>query len=327
MKRSRENSRARLKFGLVIAFLAGLGILATRRPEPATVPVPEAAASSPSPVPAVAEPVLPDTSPVAVILDPESFSYEAAIRDLASMSTALDAREQRALLREIEEGMPVAVRSGLEEAALHHLANDCVFVLLRQEEPLPELAPVLIAQARDDAADPVLRDYAVQALGEWLERPRTRDAAPEGVPSTVVEALFGFVYEDASLLAGTALLSLDRVASLPDSLRPEDLVSSVLLEAAVRSVILDESAAPASRASALLIGQRHDATGVTEFARSLLADTGETVTIRAAAATVLGSAGDWPTDRPLLEPLADPADSSRLGFASRAALARLKPRS
>jgi len=321
----RNPDRPRAKRALILAMfavLALLGILASPRKGDRV-----ASPSTPDPVPPsaprpVLAPVLPAGSPVAALLDPARFSHGRAVRDLAALSRSLDPAEQRALLREVEARMSASAAGGLKAGHVHHVFNDMVSALLRQEEPLPELAPALVAIARDTTADPVLRDYAVQALGEWLEWPRTRDSAPDGTPAIVVETLFGLAYDRGSALSGTALLSLDRVASLPDSRRPEGLVRPALLEAALRSVASDPDADPGSRASALLAGQRHGATGIADFARPILSDAGLPGVLRAAAATVLGAAGDRPEDRALLESLADPADNSRLAFASRAALAK-----
>ena len=235
------------------------------------------------------KPVLPPlTRATAALVSGTPESRRTALRALGRDLPEGDVAALLGLLRAPEE----AFSDALAPEESHALRNDILDILLKQAAMPAALPRVLVATARDRAGqDEVWRNYCVQGLGDCALR------LPEGsaARAEVLEDLASFLPETGGSLAGTALLGLDR-ASAPGAALPA--------EAAAR-LALDAAASPESRTAGLLVAAGCGVAGVVPEAR-VLAQIGETLPLRLAAASALGALGEA-QDLELLLSLAETA--------------------
>jgi hypothetical protein len=137
---------------------------------------------------------------------------------------------------------------------LYVLVNEIMKQLRQQQDHAPEFGEILAAIVRDKKIDPVIRDYAVQHLGEWC-LVNELDADIEAV---LHEALA----ETRSSIAGTALIALAKVDS------EASLIPPASVDAAAIELATDSSANAGSRATAIAICGTRGLTNALPAARS-----------------------------------------------------------
>ncbi|HMP90395.1 MAG TPA: hypothetical protein PJ991_09345 [Kiritimatiellia bacterium] len=164
------------------------------------------------------------------------------------------------------------------------LVNDVMKTLRLQQDDTLALSEVFSAVYADQAEDVVIRDYALQHLGSWLERPVYDEAG--------VFVLWQAVQERESTLAGTAILSLMRVA------RVHPYVDLAAVADAAERMAGDPRIATASRITALSLSAELGGTGVLSTARGIARDS-RIVGLQAAAVSLVGKLGNR-NDLPLL---------------------------
>ncbi len=158
----------------------------------------------------------------------------------------------------------------------HVLVNDIMEKLRQQADGAPELGPVLAAVFYNSAQDMVVRDYAIQHLGNWFER------WPSNQQMEAV--LWKALGETQGTIAGAALLSLHRVSQTH-----AELDAHRLLGEATR-VALDETTGIPSRITALGIASAYGANEVLPVARRLVVES-KSIALQIAAIGAIGELG------------------------------------
>lgn len=194
----------------------------------------------------------------------------------------------------------------LELAEYAALRNELANLLRLQRKPVPGLADEFARMYRDEAYDPVWRDYCIQHLG-LVKDPDSKDVRDE--------TLRLILSDSRHLASGTALIALTH---MPDP--PDDMDAATLALAFV-----SQSETPDSvKATALPIAVNAYPVETARYARPILADTSANMLQKVACIGVLGAVGA-PEDRDLLTRLAASHDQ-RLAKAAKQALNRLEKR-
>lgn len=174
----------------------------------------------------------------------------------------------------------------MAEAAIR---NAVINRLKESSQSAPRLIETLLAVYNDrQGQHAVMRDYAVQHMASWFEElTAARDPAASEVDrrkARLLETLWGAVDEIDTSIAGTALLSLDRIRRATP-----DFPLNRLEEAALR-VAEDDGASAMAHLSALRICSRLKVRDVLPIA-ARLGQSGETPAIRRAALATLNDLG------------------------------------
>lgn len=255
--------------------------------------------------------------------DITSQQYGEAIR---AAGTELSFEQQRALVQWILGSKPEKIA----DFHWHWLVNDTLDLLLHQRQPLPETTEVMVALFEEPGRDPVLRDYAVQHMVDWLEpvslsEPYERDPAKR---AALLEAMLKAASMPMESLSGTGLLALHTA----DQRRAQS--------AAGREVFRDEPAPEAreidrialglskaanvsiqARITAFQVAAQRGLTGALQEARQIAASPQQPTSLRLSAIAYLGAVGTG-SDARLLQALPDAAEE-RIGKAVSPAVARL----
>jgi hypothetical protein len=309
-----------MKPGRVIATLtAVLATLAAagcgKAPAPPGEAAPSDAPLAPAPVPAVAAPPAASARPPlsgsvrTVVAAAGDVDIAARIAALRATGNQLTPDDQAALLSFLETTGPVP---GLNLESTRWLKNDVMSLLAAQQQPSPKLAETLLRVYRDPNQDVVLRDYAVQHLGEWLRR------EPEALRRAEIETtLWDAVNGREGAIGGTALIALSRLA---ESGRMEP-ASRERLAGAALGLAQEGEVSAAVRATALQICARQTLSAALPLARQLAATEGD-LSLRLSAVAALGRLGGT-NDLDLLAQMAA-GPEPRLQPAATAALKQLK---
>ena len=167
--------------------------------------------------------------------------------------------------------------AGMNRAYEHQLVHNVLAWLRRHAEPDGTLTALLRDLYLDQRQDDVIRDYAIQHLGEW--HPRARDK------SEVEEVLWLAVSDRAGTIAGTALLALAR------QVIADDQKSRMRFMDAATDIVRDPTTSVSSRATALRLAGRHGIDDVREDARYWAAHDVAPF-LQMAAVRTLGDIGD-----------------------------------
>lgn len=169
------------------------------------------------------------------------------------------------------------------------LVNEIMKKLRQQQDHAPEFGDVLSAVYRDRNQDSVVRDYALQHLGEWCLL-NDWDVQWESV---FLEALS----ESDASIAGTSLVALDKL----DVEWPE--LSPAMVEDAALVLASDESANKGSRAVALAVCGARGITNALPVARKSAQEV--SIPLRLASIAYVGSYGQVEDQAWLVEITAD----------------------
>jgi len=169
------------------------------------------------------------------------------------------------------------------------LVNDIMKKLRHHADGAPDLGYVLEEIYRNSAGDAVIRDYAIQHLGSWLERQPYSEKA--------LAVMWDAAQEETTATAGTALLSLHRIGRAHPDLDMKKLGETAEL------IARDPNAAVAARVTALGLAATLDTASILPTARQIAAGK-TTVALQAAAVSILGDRGSL-SDLQLLRSLQD----------------------
>jgi len=198
--------------------------------------------------------------------------------------------------------------------------NDALDVLLKQEKLPDGLGSRLVEMYRDKEHDDVWRDYCVQYFAEYYKQkwPDSANVEKEEPERTEIKsAYWEAVTEKDKTIAGTALIGLESLSRQYKEIY-RDRISSNALELANEDTCIE-----ASRITALRICGMMKKMDVLPSAR-IVAQTGETITLRMAAIATIGDLGDN-EDMELVKSLAaDP--EKRISSIAQSALRRLEKR-
>jgi hypothetical protein len=181
---------------------------------------------------------------------------------------------------------------------------------------------------RDTGHAEVWRIYCVQYFGEYYQRkwpvrdePVAAGPVAEEDPKSercqMERAYRNALAEKNSQMAGTALLSLEELS------RKYARFDRTRVEEDALALATDDACHETSRISALLVCGKMGCKNALPTAR-MLAQTGQSVVLRAAAIATVGDLGDQ-ADLELIESLRNASDA-RLRGAAESALARLRKR-
>ncbi len=178
--------------------------------------------------------------------------------------------------------------------------------LLRQtSDPAGDFARLLTEVFDDVRQTAVVRDYALQHLGEWYDRASSREA--------VEQVLWRATDERGATMAGTALLALHR------QVLPRDDRMRTRLSDACHRVVVDARASTAERVTALRLGAQLGNRELLPLAREWIQQSADPM-MQLAAIGALGELGDV-RDIPLVQEL---KEHPRLKMAVTASLRRLE---
>lgn len=255
--------------------------------------------------------------------DITSQQYGEAIR---AAGTELSLDQQRALAQWIQGAKP----GQISDFHWHWLVNDTLDLLLHQSQPLPELTEVMVGLFEDPARDPVLRDYAVQHMVDWLEpvsvsEPYERDPLQR---AALVEAMVRAAAMPMESFSGTALLALhtaDQRRSLGavgrEVLRDEPAPEGREIDRMALAIAKADNVSIQARITAFQVAAQRGLTGALEEARQIAANPQRSTSLRLSAIAYLGALGSG-SDARLLRSLPD-ASEERIGKAVGPAVARL----
>jgi len=233
-------------------------------------------------------------------------TIRSRIEALRSLGTRLTAEERQSLNEFL---LSTARVEGIQDPQLHWLKNEIMTVLRNQETGSLEVTDALISNYRNRKQDVVIRDYSLQHLSLLYENASQKDE--------IRQVLWEAVAESSSSLAGTALLSLHRLAETHEEFDSKAVSKKALSFAA------DQHCEIATCLTAIQVCARMGETRALPAARRL-AETEGSVPLRISAIAAVGDLGG-PESIPLLEKLAS-GDDARLRPAAESALKRLQRR-
>jgi hypothetical protein len=240
---------------------------------------------------------------------PENARDEMYAERIHGLGRGVALEEQKRLLQWINGPMPAHLSNG----SWHWLVNDVMDALCHQKDPLAELSDAFVAMCRDSKNHPVLRDYAIQHLVDWLEpvnlgEPFEKDPQKRQL---IVSAIMEAARESSQAFSGTALQALHMVLlrqerpsfdaeGLPLPLKPERLQPLVVEAAALTALNLP------SRITALQICAERGFKDSLPNARKVAADSAQPISLRLSSIALIGMIGTA-EDASLLERLRDEA--------------------
>jgi len=292
------------------------------REEKAAPPRPMTPTASERPA---AEPVL--SRSVAALLAPDT-PFAARCEIIQTLSRDLSAEETDAL-RAFLSTSP-SDHPGMRPAVLNSIKNDILEVLIDQRTLPAGLTEQVTALFTDPKGDYMWREYALQSLQSLYERvdPESEggdaariasavpnsDKAVHSAQERILGILFSALDERKKDLAGTALLSLNRMTKQNDRIDREQVLAAAV------DIAQDPQASDRCRLTALRVAAAGGLLEVLPAARQL-AVSGRTDLLRAAAIATLGDFAD-PSDRELLASIAS-SGNRQLSSAAISALTKI----
>lgn len=204
------------------------------------------------------------------------------------------------------------------------VVNNIWNALRLQKTPPPEFAQEMMNFFRNPATTPVLKDYAIQHLGGWVESdlPAGEGEADPAMRREILSFLLDVAGMKKEAFAGTALYSLNGAIQPSGSDENTDIgklnasfVGS--LKDAALALVRDSAASPLARISAFQIVRKHKDLRALPSARQVALDDSAPPMLRASAIACLGKLGA-PSDLDLLSKVAAGCTDTRL-------LSALKP--
>jgi hypothetical protein len=237
------------------------------------------------------------------LLSPESASsIPPSVRDIVARTTSRGTGYRLSGVHALGDALGAQERAALYSFLLdpnrtddltpdqeYVLVNEIMEKLRQQRDHAPDFGAVLVAVYRDRKQDSVIRDYAVQHLGEWC---LVSDF------DTQLETVFHeALSETDSSIAGTALIAFDKLAVESTKLPPAAVENAALVLAS------DESANKGSRAAAMAICGRRGVTNALQIARKYARET--SIPLRLASIGYVGSWGQVEDQTWLAEVMSD----------------------
>lgn len=209
--------------------------------------------------------------------------------------------------------------TSLPDSTFTSLKSDVLEVLVRQDAVPDGLGGEVVAMFHDRDQGDVWRDYCLQYLSSCYDAQQPVAAAMTNDPArtAMLDAYQSALLEKDKTLAGTAMIGLEYLSRRHSEVSRQALTSNVL------ALANDEACGEGSRITALRMCAMLGSAGVLPTAR-VLAQTGQTTTLRMAAIATIGDLGDG-QDINLLTSLAGGSEKHISGIASNA-LTQLKQR-
>ncbi len=214
--------------------------------------------------------------------------------------------------------------SGQSTRDWYVVCNEIMDLLRRRHLPPGSYSDAMVSLIASEKSDPIIRDYAVQHLAQWVSG---IDADwKENEPEMIAMALDAMVLEAVDVenaeitLPGTTFNALaDAVLNGNGEVRTKEReIGNAALEVAA-----NPSFASFNRTSALQAASRLEAEGVAELCRTFLQDNTVSPDLRLSSVAALGLVGSN-MDFSLLEKM---RDDSQFKFAALAAIERLRSKS
>ncbi len=202
-------------------------------------------------------------------------SYQTRNEALLGLGNRVDPEQQGQFHSWLAESD--VLPAGLRREEWHALWNDVAERSVRLGDE--SVIPVLEGVYQNPNSDPVLRDYAIQQLGLWLEI----DSGPSG--TTVRETVNGALDERSLSTAGTALLALNAV----DESGTSADVSNKAAELARNGSGGPESG---NQTTGLAVLADRNDPQASVIARELLSDGKVAPSVKIASIAAIGSQGD-----------------------------------
>jgi hypothetical protein len=286
------------------------------------VPPPQAAVPvTPPPEEGIPAPLIGRASPdslVHLILNPPvPLDYRQLLSRIDLLPDTLTEPESMTVCLALRRGLPEY--KSLPQPQQHHLANQLMNALFRQQSRGEWLAAELAAVWRSKTADETLRDYAMQHLARLMEDGRKSSPHLTAWRAAGIPVLREAARDTGNRSAGTAILALHHLAV--NSATNPPVIPVPELEDLVMSVAEDTAANASARAAAFQSAAALGHDGLLDAARSLAGDAGAPSGLRLSAIHYLGVCG-MAGDRDLLN-LIEAEDDLRFRPASRTALSRL----
>lgn len=248
---------------------------------------------------------------VASIIDPDE-TPRSRVKSPLKLPKDLDSADIDTLLALLTSPRP----DDLSRADWYELVNN-ICVRLNTQQDVPEGYSDALLAMLDGGVDPVIRDYAVQAIGVWYPR------AGEGDRQRLNRALAGVITAPRDASAGTAVYAIHHLTinnPFAADFSATALDRSLLaLAAGERDAVVATRMAAFHLLSVRVLSSESERAAL-QSARSVAADSSLPISLRKTAIHTLGQLGDR-TDRPLLRQLAD--EHPRLAQASQPALDQL----
>lgn len=219
----------------------------------------------------------------------------------------------------------------LDSASWDVVVNNIWNALRRQKTPPPEFACELMRFFRAPSTGYVLKDYAVQHLGGWLDSGLPEG---EGEPDPAMrKVVLAFLVEVAAMhgegFSGTALYALERAIRPGGADEMSDPMLAAMktsfvspLQDAALALVNDKATAPPAQISALqILIAGKDLRGL-HSARRIAVDSSAPPMLRASAIACIGALGAG-ADLALLNAIAMGCTDDRLLAALRPALERI----
>ena len=342
--------RKRLVFVVFVCVLAGiLFVLVTRRSRneiESDVPVVDRQVSDQ--MPAVVEPYVTTQVVDVVRVDSDvvanndqseireklrNMNMSPAVRTLVGMAGSKDdyrarAKTLLALTKSLPNDDVEAIRlflyldldkdSSIRSISFSALKNNALDVLIRQDK-LPEgLGFQIVEMFLNEDNDSVWRDYCIQYLNPYYEASNSGDSSISDSEYKKIAETYLRAMEDSSRsYAGSALLGMHLLSE-----QYPEFDKKKIKEVAVR-LVNDDGALEANKITGLLLCGQLGRTEVLPETR-ILAQSGETVTLRMAAIATLGELGDV-SDGELLKSLTGSSEK-RIQTIANTALVKLSKR-
>ena len=254
-------------------------------------------------------------------LDGDKSDYKTRAKALKKLTRNLSEDDAIALTAFLE--FRASENTELKPIYFNSLKNDALDALLRQNEFQEGVGTHLARMFADEKHDEIWRDYCIQYMAPYYkERWSENDAAAMDAEPDVEQEAIRAAYADAlthteNTFAGTALLGMEDLSrSFPE-------FDKEVIGAKVEDLAANDDACEAVRITSLSIAAMMGRTNALPSAR-MLAQTGETVTLRMAAVAALGSLGAK-EDRELLASLQQDSEE-RIRKTAEAAVTKLDAR-
>lgn len=306
-----------------MSLLVGAGLLwCTRVPGP-----PAARSSNATKTSAESAPEGTHKTPTALASLPPTLSPRQYAEKIHALGRDLSQPEQRRWIAWMRGDKPAHL--GIE--SWHWLVNDVMDKLCHQVVPLSEWSDELIAMSSDRQADPVLRDYAIQHMVDWIQpvqpgEPYEKDRTKR---DAMVAAMMRTATETKQSLSGTALNGLHMIllnrerTGFDQKAYPLSLsVGHIrpLAEVLARSAQAD----PLARITAFQVCAQRRFVKALDSIREVAVTDSLPVSLRLSAIAALGQLGKKP-DESIVKSFVDQGNP-RLAKAARTALNMLQMR-
>jgi hypothetical protein len=254
-------------------------------------------------------------------LDGDKSDYKTRAKALKELTRNLSEDDAVALTAFLE--FRASENTELQPLYFNSLKNDALDTLLRQTEIQEGIGAHLARMFADEKHDEIWRDYCIQYMSPYYKErwsaddAEKADAEPDAEQKAIHAAYAEALTHTENTFAGTALLGME------DLSRTFSAFDKEMIGTKAEELATNDDACEAVRITSLSMAAMMGRTNALPSAR-MLAQTGETVTLRMAAVAALGSLGSI-HDRELLASLQQDSEE-RIRKIAEAAVTKLDAR-